>query len=269
MEGSRKSAALYTKAKNALSKNAASFEHNKLNRLDQAQIELINRVGDVTNTFFTILDPDLGEFLHITPNAQTLLGYPAEGLKTGGLEYFLELLHEEEVDSLITFYSMSMGIFTMASVQERLQFKTSMDLRLRTGSGTYRRFLRTSVPLAVDSSGNILAWLNSYQDIHYLKSHDNVCLYVKEGSILTRLFRYSLATREIERIAPFTRRELEVLQGLSAGLSTRQIAEQLSVTNTVVNNHRRKLLAKTSACTTESMITFLTILGFLHSNSHT
>ena len=52
-----------------------------------------------------------------------------------------------------------------------------------------------------------------------------------------------------ERTPKVTRRELEVLQLISEGLSTREISRRLWVTDETVKTHVRRLLAKLEART--------------------
>ncbi len=56
--------------------------------------------------------------------------------------------------------------------------------------------------------------------------------------------RYSEAARAVERL---TERELEVLQGLTAGGSNKEIAQRLNLSPRTVETHRGSLMAKLGA----------------------
>ncbi len=263
MDVDKRSDAFFEKAKAALARNASSFEYNKVTALNPDQTYMMNRMADLTHSFVTILDPRSLDFLHVTPNAQDIVGHPPEYWCNGGFRNHMLLIHPEEIEAVIQFHEVGMTLFRNAPPDERQDFRILMDMRLQGQDGHYRKFVRTSMPFSIDSEGNILAWLNSFQDITHLKSDTSVCFMVREGGALTRIFRYSLIEKEIQRVSPMTHREKEVLEGLAQGLDAVQIADRLSLTATTVNQHRRKLVEKTASNSTESMVTYLSMVGIL------
>jgi DNA-binding CsgD family transcriptional regulator len=218
----------------------------------------------MSNSFITILDPRSTQYLHVTPNSIDILGYPPSTWMEGGVRKQVSFIHRQELPAIINFHEMGMKIFNLTQAEQRMGFKEYMDIRLQCKSGVYRKFLRTSVPLALDSQGNVLAWLNSFQDITHLKKDKFICFLVREADMQMRIFQYSMDTKELDRVSPFTRREKEVLEALSFGMDTNQIAEKLSITPTTVGTHKRKLVEKTATCNTESMVTYLNMVGLMN-----
>ena len=60
-----------------------------------------------------------------------------------------------------------------------------------------------------------------------------------------------------------TKRELEVLELISCGLSNHEIGEKLFISHLTVNNHRSRLLLKTRTKNTASLLMFAIKTGFL------
>jgi DNA-binding NarL/FixJ family response regulator len=66
-----------------------------------------------------------------------------------------------------------------------------------------------------------------------------------------------------------TDRELEVLQQLIAGLSPRQIAERLSISDKTVSTHKTRLMEKLSVSSTVDLMRYAVINGLLgHTSGH-
>ena len=60
-----------------------------------------------------------------------------------------------------------------------------------------------------------------------------------------------------------TRRELEVLQGIAKGLSTREIAAQLSISENTVETFRKRLISKFDARNAVDMVLKAVSRGWL------
>lgn len=266
MEENRQRNGLFERAKIALARNSSTFEFNRIKEFDHSQESLMNRLADLTNSIVTVFDPSSLEYLFVSNNTKASLGHPPRFWKEGGFRKHLTLIHPDEVEANIHFHEIGMSMYKNTPLDQKLAFKMCMDMRMRCKNGSFRKFARTSLPFATDSEGNVLAWLNSYQDITHLKKNSSICFFVQEGDMLVRIFRYTLETNDYERIPPFTRREQEVLKGMAEGLDTNALADRLSLTPTTVAAHRRRLVEKTAAFNPESMVTYLTVVGVLNSD---
>ncbi|MBL0052215.1 MAG: response regulator transcription factor [Bacteroidetes bacterium] len=66
-----------------------------------------------------------------------------------------------------------------------------------------------------------------------------------------------------ENIPTLTRREKEILQYISQGMTNKEIAEKIFVSQSTVDSHRKNLLAKFNVQNTASLITTAVKLGIL------
>jgi len=58
-------------------------------------------------------------------------------------------------------------------------------------------------------------------------------------------------------------REKVILRGLAAGFSSKEIGEKLNISSHTVDNHRRKMLSKTGALDTSSLLHVAKLTGFI------
>ena len=68
--------------------------------------------------------------------------------------------------------------------------------------------------------------------------------------------QYYYKTKEITLDYPISARELEVLELLCKGLSSKEISEKLFISRHTVDGHRRKLLEKTNKSSTTELVSF-------------
>ena len=66
---------------------------------------------------------------------------------------------------------------------------------------------------------------------------------------------------------PLTHREKEILQLLAHGMSTKQIAGHLAISEYTVSNHRKNMLHKSGARSSAELV-FLAVNYFQNGNSH-
>jgi DNA-binding NarL/FixJ family response regulator len=71
------------------------------------------------------------------------------------------------------------------------------------------------------------------------------------------------ASEAASTTSPLSRRELEVLQLIAAGLTTQQLADQLFLSRRTVETHRQNILAKTGVKNTAALIRHAMAQGYL------
>jgi len=65
------------------------------------------------------------------------------------------------------------------------------------------------------------------------------------------------------KVQPLSRQEKKILSLLAEGKSSKEIANELSVSPHTVDTHRRHLLEKTNCIDTTGMITYARLVGLL------
>ncbi len=138
----------------------------------------------------------------------------------------------------------------------------NVDALYRIKNGSYIHILQQIVPVDTDNSGQPFLFLSYGHNITHLKKpHSSSLIFTTPEK--TYLWKYSFAEKKLEKITPFTETEQHVLQWLSKGKHTKEIAEQMDVSPHTIDTHRRNLLAKTSCLDTTALVAYCKMVGIL------
>ncbi|WP_226664420.1 LuxR C-terminal-related transcriptional regulator [Microbulbifer aggregans] len=136
-------------------------------------------------------------------------------------------------------------------------YKISYCFRLKTRTGDYRLFHHQCVILATDENHGAAAALLIHTDISHLTATNNYklsLLHLRGGESSMNINVYSGNKKFSGALSIFTTREVEVLQLLTHGQTSAQIAQQLCISENTVKNHRKSLLKKAHCKTTGQLV---------------
>jgi len=138
----------------------------------------------------------------------------------------------------------------------------SMEGPYKIHDGTYIHFLQQTTLLEVNSAGYPLLTLCFLSDISHLKKAHSYNMTIVSDKFI-EIYRYSSDKKCLEPIKPFSKQEMAVLQLLSQGLATKDIADQLYISHHTVDTHRRNLIKKAGCIDTTAAITYARLTGLL------
>jgi DNA-binding CsgD family transcriptional regulator len=124
--------------------------------------------------------------------------------------------------------------------------KFTFDLRVRKPQGIYIRILQQSVFLELTDNGAPLLDFSTVTDITPFKKDNRLTLAVYK---LSSNYQHQLIHQEdfFHSNLVFTRRQLEILELVARGLTSKQIAAELYLSIETVKNHRKKILEVSGA----------------------
>lgn len=175
--------------------------------------------------------------------------------------------HPEDLPQMFAFTNYWIGFVNKLSRDEKLLVHPTIYMRLKNKEGLYKWTMVQYIDHVLDAHDNILYGLTVVTDISHVKTEgpammsilnmqDENCLHFfcsnDNGQVITQGELPKLSTREIE-----------VLQYISIGNSSKQIAEELSLSIKTVDNHRQSMLKKTNTKSTAELISFAIRNGFL------
>jgi DNA-binding CsgD family transcriptional regulator len=166
----------------------------------------------------------------------------------------IDLVHPEDLDEV---YRLTSNAFdTLYAHPESLYaFKYNIAYRIKDKTNGYRRVLRETTPLLVDSYGKLVCTLSRCTDITHLGHHREIKAWVScSGKVID-------LSKEFNNI--LTKREKEILYYLSKGFSSRKISDTLSISKLTIDKHRANMLRKTRANNTSELIKFAYEKGIL------
>ncbi|MEM7161147.1 MAG: LuxR C-terminal-related transcriptional regulator [Bacteroidota bacterium] len=177
------------------------------------------------------------------------LGYKEETWNVDHL-LFSDFIHP---DHLIHFYSIIRSTLEFDfSKYKHNPVSIHFKLMVKSKSGEYLKFFVSSGPTLVAKSNG--AFAGGYYEctlVHGMADSFNFGWDITGDPELVQSFKESMKKRMSVLL---TKRELEVLQYLKEGLSSKMIADKLGIAKNTVDNFRSSLLKKSSAGNTAQLI---------------
>lgn len=120
--------------------------------------------------------------------------------------------------------------------------------------------MRQSTTFDIDKQGKIISNLSVITDISFLNTSDRVeWKFVAPGLDPDRFKKYVMK----EYKGFFSEREIEIINCLAKGCSSKEIAKQLNLSKHTVDTHRRKILNKSKCKNTVDLINYCKYNGLL------
>lgn len=216
-------------------------------------INLLNQQGNLT----FLIDVKHLRIIHMSGSIQNFTGYKIEEFGTNILSKFMDILAPKHHLFLNVFVSWSLNILKTFPIEYKSkQFMSVWGLKLYHKNQRSMKWYLNIVPLEFNDDKNPTLIAISIQEItHLIKGNDYIIraeFTEKENSKKIFVY-YSDEDKTIEHDI-ISEREREVLQHISQGLNTKQIAEKLHITKNTVDNHRRNMLARTGTRDTTALI---------------
>jgi DNA-binding CsgD family transcriptional regulator len=204
------------------------------------------------HTLFYLLDFTQNAYLEVGPGKESFLGLTTDYLKDAGPFFWMDqsnqldqrVLNEKVIPAEI---SLLQGL----PQSELDNVVCSTNYRTRTKSGEYITVLQRGSYLS-DDSGRLLGIVGTIDNISPFKSDNKIINVVEkisadaDGHMKREVLQQQFYFPE-EKGGMLTKRELEILKWICAGLNSRDIAERLFISVNTVNNHRKSILQKTNA----------------------
>ena len=179
----------------------------------------------------------------ISGNGAALFGFSEEELDCKSLDSFTELIHPDDLEP---YKRIRQKIEVFASTSKPADmplYRFVMQYRVRRGTGTYF-YLYDEKQVYMNGRGSMEV-LSLFRDISADKPFMRVQL---------DIFRVNeLGYRKLSTYAPLqtdhtlTSREVEIIDLIKAGFSSKEIADRLFISINTVRNHRSNLFRKTNA----------------------
>lgn len=179
----------------------------------------------------------------------------------------LDQIHPDDMAFVAAAEKVAWNLLYLKLGNERNQkYKISYCFRFRTEDGSYRLYNHQSLMLSADEEGRMAKSLNIHTDISHLTSQNNYKI-----SAIGMFGEPSFLNIDVNGDKPlpaatepiFTKRETEIIRLLSEGLTSKEIAQRLSVADVTVNTHRKNILNKSGCRNLGQLITKCITHGLL------
>ncbi len=197
------------------------------------------------NNQVTVIDHSINGYRYMSESSIDVMGYPASEFMQKGLAFAFGLMHPEDLAILVPVFEKVTSLVQQVSTEDRPYFRFNYSIRFKSPKG-YLLLHQQNIPLAFNEAGLPYMIVALVSDITPFSKNDGVHYSVslnRPGEPIQQL----LSSQSNHNLNPLTRRENEIVQHLSNGLDTIQIAERLFISEGTVRTHRKNLLEKTGA----------------------
>lgn len=201
------------------------------------------------------------EVLFISESFTELVGYSSQKVQKGGLNWWLSIVHPDDLEPMLNEIFQH---YFLKPPRQRLKKAFVLQYRVKNVAGDYRWICETKFVISLTAEKKYELILGRFEDITEMKKEEEVRLkkLLADESETYQVLKHVLPSRNTElRSGPGsipladnytppegvvmpTKRELEILQLIGEGYSTKQIADKLFISINTVETHRRHLLEK-------------------------
>lgn len=202
-----------------------------------------------------------GKYLYLDPSCEIVFGYSKEYLADEGHSFYNSLIHPDDyrIFNKIIFPE-SIKFLQNQPHSERLKFSCSYNYRVKIRSGEWLTVLQRGTYFLHPTEGYPLASVGFIIDITHFKEDTSMIHTIeridRNFSVLSKEPVYKAIYYPQQKSELLSKREMEVLQMLRQGLSSKAIANKLNISENTIVNHRKNMLRKTNTKNVAELVTF-------------
>lgn len=224
---------------------------------------LINGIYTVGRSFVIVANTNNWLLEVVTGDTVQISGYTKQEICTLGAEFIMNFAIKDHMPMNLATLKAGMDYSNACPVDQRDLIFAVYFYTASKKNGDRICIQHQSIPLVFDEQKIPFIFCNIYTDISYLDAAN-----IPQGMMINKF------TREVFHINPkslglekkeeiFSNREKDIIKLLTEGLTSRQIAERLSISKDTVRTHRKNILSKAGISNTASLIKFSIINGVL------
>jgi len=210
------------------------------------QQTVIDRLLPDSASFFYVVEVPVNKYHFLGRQQESVSGYTNEEFLREGVEKFIECIHPEDTDTILGQVYPTIGdIAASYSMDDKKKLQIQYNYRFIRKNGESIDLMEQIHFLELNEEGFPSLFLGN---VIILNNTERLpirltCKLISESglteTVYTRIFNSSP-----NAIDTVTKRELDILRGLSLGKSSREIAEEFCISKHTVDTHRRNLLRK-------------------------
>lgn len=177
--------------------------------------------------------------VYVSKNYEAILGHPAEKSLTVS-SYIMTIMHPDDLKSMYHKAKQAFECISRLDAKERTGVQIRFNYRvIKPDGGTVRILDNTSLE-EFDEHGKISLGVGYMVDITRLMPMSSDIY----GEIQLPSGENILLLEQSPESYTFSKREMEIIQLIEAGLSSKQVASELKISVNTVHNHRQKMMLR-------------------------
>jgi len=198
-----------------------------------------------------------------TVDKRCIVGYDTSFyLAENWVEFTFSKMHPKFVDATSSMQQKGAEFFLEEYNKEAEKFIMNLEGVYKRVTGEYFHFLQQSVCIETDTDGRPFLLLSYLHDVTHLKKNGTANLVITTPNEI-HWWNFNFEKNCLEPVQPLSKQEKKILSFLAEGKSSKEIANELSVSSHTIDTHRRHLLEKTNCIDTTGMITYTRLVGLL------
>jgi len=175
-------------------------------------------------------------------NLRKVLGYTEKV----DMPLLMNMVHPDDVRTVTKVSEATLAYLMKCKLKDTFAINLTISNRTRKKDGTYIKILRQMTIVDIDTNGNVLSTVAICSDISVIKPSDEVT-YKLDGP-RSHIF-YEILEELIDTpLQPnLTDREIEIVRLLAKGNSSKEIANELYISQNTVTTHRKNMMNKLEA----------------------
>ncbi len=216
---------------------------------------LINLLNNQQGSLIFLIDIKNIKIIHVSGSMENCNNDGIEEVDDNVLTKFMNLLVTEHLTFLSVFTTWLLNILkTLPLEYKSKQYINVWGLKLLDKNQHHIRWYMNMIPLEFNSEQNPTLMALFIQETTHLLKGDDYMIRAAFGEKKDKVFVYHSNEDKTTENNIISEREREVLQHISKGLNTKQIAELMNISPNTVDNHRRNMLARTGTRDTTALI---------------
>lgn len=244
---------------------ASQFLSAKDSKIKKDNVEgILSTIYSPGQSFQYIFDFNNRRFTYVSDSVFELFGVKSKEFE---IDDFMERIHPEDINHFLRCEELA-GYFLFSHIakQEIPEYKISYQMRMKTRDGIYKLILHQAIAFTIDKDFKLGSTLANHSDISHITTSNNYkvsFINVREGKSY-----YNIGTKDDLSLASniskiLTQREIEILGCLSEGLSSKETAAHLFISEATVRTHRNNILKKTEFNTITQAVSYCVRNGML------
>jgi len=229
--------------------------------------KFLKLIGDFAPTgfFFPItlflLDYTKRQYHAFKTPHEGLMGFNAEDFLNEGLDFTIEKYHKDDFALLNSqIFKATLDLLRDIPHAERNDLVFTYTYRFKTKGKAINSAFQKCKYITAKDTGQPLYSYGMVTDITPVKHDTSMILLVDKYSHANNsIVCQNLITQYFypdPEIAVLTKREREILLWMTEGLGSKQIADQLNISENTIANHRKNMLKKTNSVTVAQLVKY-------------
>jgi DNA-binding CsgD family transcriptional regulator len=224
---------------------------------------LFNTLYSVGKSFVVVGNTSNWKIEAVTGDSKELTGYTAEEIYNMGGEFVMNYTVPEHLQVNMATVKTCMEYSNSIPEEQRESIFAIYYYHGRKKNGDLVAVQHQSIPLVFDEQKIPFIFCNVYSDISFLDPQ-NIPHGVMVNKFTGEVFHLNKKSLNLEkRDDLFSKREKEIIGLMSNGLTSKEIAEKLFISNDTVRTHRKNILRKAGVSNTISLIRYAIINSIL------